>query len=97
MDGIYSAVKDLPGLRWTLISQAPTGQPHPLLLIESDDREGGLRVRDLILKLRSLPKKIILGEDEVDPDRAFLAAHCLQPGDAEYIVQSIRTLLNERQ
>jgi len=97
MDGIYSGVKDLPGLRWTLISQAPTGQPHPLLLIESGDRKGSMRVRDLILKLRSLPRKIILGEDEVNPDRAFLAAHCLQPGDAEYIIQSIRTLLQERQ
>jgi D-glucosaminate-6-phosphate ammonia-lyase len=36
------------------------------------------------------PRNIILAEDEQSPDRAFLYAQCLQPGDAEEIVSAIR-------
>lgn len=96
IEEIYSSVKDLTQLRWTLLPQAPTGQPHPLLMIESKDCEDGMSVRDLLLKLRSLPKKIILGEDEFNPDKAFLATHTLQPGDVEYIIQSIRQVVSTR-
>jgi len=37
-----------------------------------------------------LSRNIILAEDEQSPDRAFLYAQCLQPGDAEEIVFAIR-------
>lgn len=39
---------------------------------------------------RNAPRNIILAEDEQSPDRAFLYAQCLQPGDAEEIVFAIR-------
>lgn len=91
MGKIYQGLKDLTPLKWTLLKQAPTGQPHPLLMIES----GEMRVRELILGLRTLKRKILTAEDEVLPERAYLAAHCLQPGDVEYIVSSIRGIVEE--
>lgn len=91
MGRIHQGLKDLPQLKWTLLKQAPTGQPHPLLMIES----GEMKVRELILGLRSLKRKILTAEDEVSPERAYLAAHCLQPGDVEYIVDSIQGIVRE--
>ena len=90
IDEIHEGLKDLPQLKFTRLPQALNGQPYPVLQIESGPPNSGLRVRDLILGLRSLPRKILLAEDEVSPDRAFLYAQCLQPGDADYIVSSIR-------
>lgn len=90
VDDIYAGVRDLSGLRFTSLSQAANGQPYPLLQIDSGAQPGGLAVRDLILALRSLPRKILFAEDEQSPDRAYLFTQCLQPGDAEYIISAIR-------
>lgn len=86
---IHAGLRDLEELRFTPLPRCRNGQPHPLLMIES----GEMKVRELILGLRSLKRKILTAEDEGSPDRAFLAAHCLQPGDAEYVVSSIRELV----
>ncbi len=96
IDAIYAGLGDLPGLKITRLARALNGQPYPLLQIESGVPPKGLTVRNLILALRSLPRKIILAEDEVSPDRAYLYAQCLQPGDAEYLVASIRETVENR-
>ncbi len=90
IDGIYAGIKDVAGLKVTRLARALNGQPYPLLQIDSGPPPTGMTVRNLILTLRRLPRKIILAEDEVSPDRAYLYAQCLQPGDAEYLVASIR-------
>ncbi|MDB5391903.1 MAG: aminotransferase class V-fold PLP-dependent enzyme [Planctomycetaceae bacterium] len=90
IDDIYAGIRDLTGLKVTQLDRAANGQPYPLLKIESGSPPEGHRVRDLILALRSLPRKIILAEDEVSPDRAYLYSTCLLPGDAEYVVAAIR-------
>lgn len=87
---IYDGIKDLHGLRVTKFATAFNGQPYPLLQIESGVPPQGFRVRDLILALRALPKKILFAEDEVSPDKAYLFAQCLRPGDPEYIIAAIR-------
>ncbi len=91
MARIHVGLKDLLPLKWTLLKEAPTGQPHPLLMIESAE----MSVRELILELRGLKRKILTAEDELSPDRTYLAVHCLQPGDLEYIVSSIRGIVEE--
>jgi D-glucosaminate-6-phosphate ammonia-lyase len=92
VDEIYEGMRDLVGLQVTRLEQAMNGQPYPLLQIESGSHPGGLHVRDLILALRSLPKKILMAEDEQSPDRAYLYTQCLQSGDAEYIVSAVRQI-----
>lgn len=92
VDEIYHGIRDLAGLRVTKLDQAANGQPYPLLQIDSGTQPEGLCVRDLILGLRTLPRKILLAEDEQSPDRAYLFTQCLQAGDAEYIVAAIRQL-----
>jgi len=94
IDVIYDAVWDLGGLRITRLAQAANGQPYPLLQIESGSPPDGLLVRDLILALRSLPRKIILAEDEQSVDRAYVSSQCLQAGDAEYIASAIRQFIS---
>lgn len=93
VDVIYDALHHFEALKITRLDQALNGQPYPLLRIESGTGPAGLKVRDLILALRSLPKKILLAEDEQTPDRAFLYTQCLQPGDAEYIASTIRQII----
>lgn len=96
---IYMGVLDLPELRFTALNVGLNGQPFPLLQIESGASSNGMRARDLVLALRSRPRKIVLAEDEQSPDRAYLYTQCLQPGDAEEIVSAIRqaaTALHDR-
>lgn len=92
IDDIYEGIGKLPMLKVTRHAEAKNGQRYPLLEIESGSQPAGLTVRDLILALRGLPRKIILAEDEQSPDRAFLYPSCLQPGDAEYIVAAFRDI-----
>jgi D-glucosaminate-6-phosphate ammonia-lyase len=90
IDTIYDGLKDVAALRVTKFAQAFNGQPYPLLQIESGVPPQGMRVRDLILALRALPGKIVFAEDEVSPDKAYVFAQCLRPGDAETIVSAVR-------
>ena len=96
IDLIYERVRDLNGLRMTRLDYAANGQPYPLLKIESGSSPDGLRVRDLILALRSLPRKILLSEDEQSSDRACVYSQCFQPGDAEYVAATIRQFILSR-
>ena len=89
-DVIYDAIKDLKGLQVTRLAQAMNGQPYPVVQIESGSLPEGLHVRDLILALRGLPRKILMAEDEQSANRAFLYTQCLRPGDAAYIATAIR-------
>ena len=90
IDHIYDGIYQLPGLHVTRLARGLNGQPYPLLQIETGQGSPSFSVRSLTLALRSLPRKILYAEDEVSPDRAYLFAQCLRPGDAEYIVTSIR-------
>ena len=90
IEKIYDGICDVPELRITRLAQGMNGQFYPNLRIESGSELNGLSVRDLLLALRMRPRKIILAEDEQSPDRAFLYAQCLQPGDAEEIISGIR-------
>ncbi len=92
VDEIHNGVKNLTALRFTNLEQAGNGQPYPLLQIDSGVGPGALSVRDLILGLRSLPRKILLAEDEQSAERAYLFTQCLKSGDAEYIVSAIRQI-----
>ena len=92
VDDIYNGVRDLTAWRFTNLPRAANGQPYPVLQIDSGIDPSGLRVRDLILALRSLPRKILLAEDEQSPNRAYLFTQCLQSGDVEYIVAAIRQI-----
>jgi undecaprenyl pyrophosphate synthase len=47
--------------------------------------------------LRQRRRKIVLAEDEQSPDRAFLYAQCLNPGDAEEIIAAIQQITREYQ
>ncbi|WP_010585565.1 PLP-dependent transferase [Schlesneria paludicola] len=95
IDEIQQGLSGITELRITKRSQAANGQPYPNLLIESGTPPTGMTVRRLILKLRSRPKKIILAEDETNPDQAVLNPNCLLPGDAGEIVTSIRNVIAE--
>jgi D-glucosaminate-6-phosphate ammonia-lyase len=94
IDIIQNGLQDLTDLRVDRLEQALNGQPYPLLQIESGFAPKGFAVRDLILALNSLPRRILLSEDEVSPDRAFIFPQCLRPGDAEYIVSAIHTIVS---
>jgi D-glucosaminate-6-phosphate ammonia-lyase len=90
IDAIYDGIRDLSELRITRCSHGMNGQPWPNLQIESGSVPHGLSVRNLLLALRNLPRRIALAEDELSPDRAVLYSQCLQPGDAEEIISAIR-------
>lgn len=90
IDAIYQGLSGITQLRITKRPQAANGQPYPNLLIESGSTSTGMTVRQLILQLRSLPKKIILAEDEANPNQAVLNPNCLLPGDVDYIIKSIQ-------
>ncbi len=94
IDIIQEGLHDLTDLRVNRLEQALNGQPYPLLQIESGSAPDGFAVRDLILALHSLPRRILLSEDEASPDRAFIFPQCLRPGDAEYIVSAIRRIVS---
>ena len=89
-DEIFEGIRHLTKLRVTLLPKAMNGQPYPVLMIESGPQPDGFLVRDLILAFRSLPRKILMAEDEQSADRAFLYTQCLQPLDPAYIVAMIR-------
>ncbi len=91
IDALNDGLHDLGGVRITRLAQASNGQPYPLLQIDSGPQ---LSVRALLLGFRALPRKILLAEDERTPDRAYLFAQCLLPGDVEYIVQSFRQIVS---
>jgi len=90
IDLIYDGLKSLPGLQFTRLDRAYSGQPYPVVQIESGSGPNALTVPNLHQFLRKLPRKIILSEDEQNPDRAFIYAQCLKPGEPEYIVEAIR-------
>jgi len=92
-DTLYAGLKDLPGLQVSYLNQALNGQPYTLLQIDSGSGPNGLAVRELLLALRRLPRKIILAEDEQSADRAYLYSQCFQPGDLEYTLASIRQIV----
>ncbi len=94
IEKIYRGICDVPELDVTRLAQGLNGQPYPNLQIESGSAALGLSVRDLLLALRNRSQKIILAEDEQSPDRAFLYAQCLQPGDAEEIISGIRQVVS---
>ena len=94
IDDIFEGLRDLPGLQITRLDRAPNGQPYPHLQIESGTGSEGLQVRDLTLALRALPRKILMVEDEQSPDRTCLYSQCLQPGDVDYIIASIRQFVS---
>lgn len=94
VDVIHDGLRDLTALRINRLEQALNGQPYPLLQIESGLSNEGFTVRNLILALHALPRKILLVEDEVSPDRAFISPQCLRPGDAEYIVSAIHQVIS---
>ncbi|MES2793716.1 MAG: aminotransferase class V-fold PLP-dependent enzyme [Planctomycetota bacterium] len=96
IDDIYEGLRDQGALQITRFSKAFNGQPYPLLQIESGSGEAGLSVRDLILALRSLPRKILLAEDEVSHDRAYLYPQCLRPGESEYLVAAIQNVVTSQ-
>ena len=91
---IFEGVKDLTALHITRLEQAANGQPYPLLQIDSGTSPDALTVRQFTLALRSLPRKILLAEDEQNPDRTYLFAQCLQPGDVEYIITAVREIVS---
>lgn len=97
IDQIEAGVRDLKPLRVTALATALNGQKIPLLQIETGDSPAGLRARDLVLALRKWRQKIVLAEDEQSPDRAYLYAQCLQPGDVEEIIAAIRQIAHEHQ
>ncbi|MFO1008162.1 MAG: aminotransferase class V-fold PLP-dependent enzyme [Planctomycetaceae bacterium] len=94
---IHAGVRDLKPLRVTALDTALNGQKIPLLQIETGEAPVGLRARDLVLALRQWRRKIVLAEDEQSPDRVFLYAQCLQPGDAEEIIAAIQHITHEHQ
>jgi L-seryl-tRNA(Ser) seleniumtransferase len=83
-------------LQVTQLFPGPNGQPFPVLRIASGEGNDRLRVRELILALRRLPRKIILAEDERSPDVAFLYPMCLRPDEPDYIVVSIRGIAEKK-
>lgn len=93
VDEIHDGLKDVSSLRFTRLEQAASGQPYPLLVIESGNGPIAMSARELQLALRKLPKKILLAEDEVSPDRAYLFTQCLQEDDVQEVVQSIRQIV----
>lgn len=97
VDEIYNSLKDLSSLRFTRLEKAASGQPYPLLVIEPGSGPSAMSAKDLQLALRKLPRKILLAEDEVTPDRAYLFTQCLQNGDVQEIVRSIRQVVRAHQ
>ena len=94
VDILQEGLRDLTALRISRLDRALNGQPYPLVQIESGAAPDGFSVRELILALHSQPRKIILSEDEVSPDRAWIFPQCLRPGDAEYIVSTIHQVIS---
>lgn len=90
IDEIYAGIGGLNGLRVTKHAQAFNGQPYPLLEVRSGLPPTGMSVRALLLALRNRPRKILLAEDEVSPDRALIYPQCLRPGDAAQLVAAIQ-------
>jgi len=90
IDSIHNGMQDLSELRITKLATGMNGQRYPNLRIESGQQSDGYSVRDLLLALRTRKQKIILAEDEQTPDRAFLFAQCLKPGDVIEIIDAIR-------
>ena len=96
IDQIYDGLSDLSELKLTRSLKAPNGQPYPVLQIENGTFRDGSAVREMFLALRTLPRKILLGEDERSPDQVSINAQCLRPGEAEHIVASIRQVILSR-
>lgn len=90
IETIHAGLRDVAGLRIKKFDRAFNGQPYPLLQMESGAPPNGVSVRQLLLALRSRPRKILLAEDEVSPDRAYCFAQCLRPGEPEEIVAAIK-------
>ena len=93
IDAIYEGIRELSELRITRCSHGMNGQPYPNLQIESGSEPNALSVRNLLLALRNLPRRIVLAEDELSPDRAVLYSQCLQLGAAEEIISAIRQVV----
>jgi D-glucosaminate-6-phosphate ammonia-lyase len=93
IDRIAAGLRDVTGLRLQSLFPSPSGRAFPVLQIESGEPPAGLNVTRLIARLRELPRKIILAEDEQSPDRAYLYPMCLRPEDVDYILASFRAVL----
>lgn len=96
LDQIHDGICDLCELKLTRSPRAPNGQPYPVLDVENGEAVNGSPVREMFLTLRTLPRKILLAEDERSPDRVSINAQCLRPGDAESIITSIRQAILSR-
>ena len=90
---IADGLADLPQLELTPLFPSPNGQPYPVLKIKSGQAADGLSVRDLILALGRLPRKVILAEAESAPDVCFLYPMCLRPDEPDYLVTAIRKIM----
>jgi L-seryl-tRNA(Ser) seleniumtransferase len=88
-DEIASGLASLSVLRVTSLFPSPTGQPFPAVRIETEGMRG------LIRALRELRPKILMAEDEVAEDRAYIYPMCLRPQDVPYIVASIRWVVQK--
>jgi D-glucosaminate-6-phosphate ammonia-lyase len=95
IDAIYDAISTMPELRVARFETAANGQPYPLVQIESGPAPKGMPVRDLILALRARPRKILLAEDEVSPERAFIHPQCLRAEDINEIIAAIREAVSK--
>lgn len=84
---IASGLASVPGLRVTPLFPGPSGQPFPVVRVESEG------MRDLLRGLKGLRPKIVLCEDETDERRAYIYPMCLRPQDPGYIVASVRKLI----
>jgi L-seryl-tRNA(Ser) seleniumtransferase len=90
---IADGLADLPQLEITQLFPSPNGQPYPVLQIKSTRSTEALSVRDLILALAQLPRKVLLAEDERSPDICFLYPMCLRPDEPDYLVTAIGKII----
>jgi L-seryl-tRNA(Ser) seleniumtransferase len=95
IEQIAAGLRGVTALRLEQLFPCPSGQPFPVLKIESGSPPAGLSVSQLIARFRQLPRKILLAEDEESPDRAYLYPMCLRPGDVDYVIESFHAVVTE--
>lgn len=81
---IAQGLSSLSHLRVEYLFPAPSGQPFPVVQIESEHKA------EIIRLLREEHPKVLLDEDEVEPHRAFLYPMCLRDGDVERVIAAFR-------
>jgi L-seryl-tRNA(Ser) seleniumtransferase len=95
-DEIATGLSRIRGLRITRLFPSPTGQPYPVVQVDVDAREATIHLKEMIQGLRSIRPKVILCEDEVNEERAYIYPMCLRAEDAAYIVSSIEKIVQLR-